>query len=288
MVETSTGGNGEGPSPVDNEINASQSANTHVRLPAFWRKHPEVWFLQNESRFRAHNIKSERRKFDLAVEALPEDVAYEVSDLLRLPEPPADAYKQLQAAIISRFAESKQEQIRRLLTAEELGDRKPSQMLRRMTDLLGAQPNANDLRMLRELFLQRLPQSTRIALAPSQDDLTLEKLAAMADSIMSVTSPAAISEVHTSDSSSSSKLEQLVAQLTKKVDDLSSSFDKQQKHQARSRSVSRRRPSPHKSASTTRSATEESTLCWYHERFGKRASKCCKPCSWSGNGQGDC
>ncbi|KAM7294556.1 uncharacterized protein ISCGN_024062 [Ixodes scapularis] len=75
-----------------------------------------------------------------------------------------------------------------LLTAEELGDRKPSQ-LRRMQQLLGDRADNLDNSLIRELFLQSLPNYVRIILT-SSDTTYLEALARMADKIMEVGSPA--------------------------------------------------------------------------------------------------
>ncbi len=73
-------------------------------------------------------------------------------------------------------------ELQQLFTEEELGDRKPTQLLRQ---LLGDHPGL-DTSFLRELFLQRLPQSVRIVLP---DGTALDKLAEMADKIMEVATP---------------------------------------------------------------------------------------------------
>ena len=140
-----------------------------VKIPPFWPADPQVWFAQVEAQFSTWNITSQRTKFDHVVAALAPELATEVRDLLL--QPPADTpYDVLRAQLIKRTAASEQRHFRQLFTAEELGDRTPSQLLRRLQQLLGdaAGPNPDNT-FLRELFLQRLPGHVRMVLASSGD-----------------------------------------------------------------------------------------------------------------------
>ena len=103
---------------------------------------------------------------------------------------PADRpYDTLKQQLITRTADSEQRRLQQLFRSEELGDRKPSQLLRRMQQLLGDKAAAADGAFLRELFLQRLPSNVRIVLASTNDAISLEELAQLADKIMDVASP---------------------------------------------------------------------------------------------------
>ncbi|XP_037508781.1 uncharacterized protein LOC119385410 [Rhipicephalus sanguineus] len=121
---------------------------------------------------------------DYVIGALPPAVIAIVRDILRSP-PPDNPYDTPKAELIRRTTESEQRRLQQLLTAEELGHRKPTELLRRMRHLIGDNPAALDASILRELFLQRLPQQVRMILSVSSTE-TLDSLAQMADKIMDV------------------------------------------------------------------------------------------------------
>lgn len=88
---------------------------------------------------------------------------------------------------MKRTSVSEQRRLRQLLSDVELGDRKPSQLLRRMRQLLGSRKF--DEALLRQLFLQRLPTHVQSILAASKDSVTLEDLAELADCILDIQPP---------------------------------------------------------------------------------------------------
>ncbi|KAH9366964.1 hypothetical protein HPB48_018548 [Haemaphysalis longicornis] len=67
-----------------------------------------------------------------------------------------------QAEYLDRTTASESARLRHMLTHEELGHRRPSQLLNTMRQLVGASNVDSNGALLKELFLQRLPQSTRI------------------------------------------------------------------------------------------------------------------------------
>ncbi|GFY20786.1 transposon Tf2-9 polyprotein [Trichonephila clavipes] len=70
-------------------------------------------------------------KFNYIVSNLPPEAAAIVRDLIITPDE-TDPYGAIKAQLIQRTGESSQQEIRKLLTGEELGDRKPSELLRTM------------------------------------------------------------------------------------------------------------------------------------------------------------
>ncbi|XP_063963282.1 uncharacterized protein LOC135156084 [Lytechinus pictus] len=145
-----------------------------LKLPPFWRNDPEVWFAQAEAQFATRNIVVESTKYSYVIATLPPEVAQDIRDVLINP-PVSEPYTTLKKKIIARTTESEQRRVQMLLTEEELGDRKPSQLLRRMEQLVGDQKLERGI--LRQLFLQRLPHNVRLILASTSESLALSDLA---------------------------------------------------------------------------------------------------------------
>ncbi|KAH8009920.1 hypothetical protein HPB51_022480 [Rhipicephalus microplus] len=115
---------------------AAVAAIQHVNLPPFRPNSPRTWFLQVEAHFRLRQITSQQTRYWNLVSCLPPDVADDLADILASPHP-SRPYDTLKVAIISRKSESEHSRLQQLITATELGDRRPSQLLRRMHQLLG-------------------------------------------------------------------------------------------------------------------------------------------------------
>jgi len=160
-----------------------------IKLPPYWPADPQVWFAQVEAQFTIRGITAQRTKFDYVVSSLAPELTTEVRDLVL--QPPDDTpYDKIKEQLIKRTAASEQKRIQQLFNAEELGDRKPSQLLRRMQQLLGDKAQNTDDAFLRELFLQRLPSNVRRVLASTTDTGNLDDMALLADKIMEVATPA--------------------------------------------------------------------------------------------------
>ena len=139
-------------------------ATVATRLPPFWPANPRIWFVQVEAQFSRRGITASRTKYEEVVCALPTEYATEIQDLLV--DPPTESpYEELKQQLIARIADSERQKLRQLLTAEELGDRKPSQLLRKTQALLGDKAKMIDSSLLRELFLQCLPANVQMILA---------------------------------------------------------------------------------------------------------------------------
>ena len=120
--------------------------------------------------------------------------------------------RHLQRNAQQRTAASYQRHLQQLFSAEELGDWKPTQLLRHLQQLAGDTPRV-DGAFLRELFLQFLSSNIRTVLASTQSDMPINKLAQLADKIVDV----AIPEVaNVSGQQSSSELESLCAEISLK------------------------------------------------------------------------
>ncbi len=162
-------------------------AAVNVKIPPFWAADPMIWFAQVEAQFSTRRITAERTKFDFIVASLAPEYALEIRDLVLKP-PSSNPYTMLKEQRILRTAASEQRRLQQLFNAEELGDRKPTQLLLRMQQLLGDKYSATDASFLRELFLQRLPGNVRMVLA-SFDSKDLDDLAQTTDKILEVAIP---------------------------------------------------------------------------------------------------
>lgn len=251
--------------PMDEQQEqAARVSSVSVKLPPFWPADPHLWFAQVEAQFTVKGISAQKTKFDYVVSSLSPEFATEVRDLLIQP-PNETPYDTLKTQLIRRTAATDQQKLQQLLSVEELGDRRPTQLLRRMQQLVGNTPGLADGALLRELFLQRLPATVRMVLASAGSSTSLQDLAQMADRIVEVAVPS-VSAFQTP-SPTHTELDDLRSEIAALKSTLKSY-------------TRRRSPSPR-----PRQMDSQEQLCWYHERFGDAARKCKEPCSKSGKGK---
>ncbi|KAH8031223.1 hypothetical protein HPB51_014059 [Rhipicephalus microplus] len=199
---------------------AAAAAIQHVNLPPFWPYSLSTWFLQVEAHFRLRQITSQHTRHWHLVSCLPPDVADNLADILASPHP-SHPYDTLKAAIISCKSESEHSRLQQLITATELGDPQPSQLLRRMRQLLGGPSAPHEEKLLRELFLQRLPQSM-VPVLVAAGDVPLDTLTEMADrvadysrahSLNAVSTPPPATAAYPALASTENRLDALVRRL---------------------------------------------------------------------------
>ena len=234
-----------------------------IKVPPFWKKNVKVWFLQVESQFITSNITCEKTKYHYVLGSLDSEIAETISDFISQPLT-RQPYQDLKNKLINEYSESEQRKIKKLLTELELGDKKPSVLLRQMRELAGTSVQDD---FLKSMFLQRLPVNIRTVLASSSDNLN--SLATMADKIIEINgAPTFVSNIDKTASDNASvrltNLETQIAQLTTSIERLTHNrkFD-------RSRSRSRSRSS------------QANQLCWFHKNFKEKAKKCSAPCNFT-------
>ncbi|CAB0013452.1 unnamed protein product [Nesidiocoris tenuis] len=238
----------------------------YVKLPPFWRNRPDLWFAQVEANFDLAGITKDIIRYNNVIGQLDQDVMEHVSDIISKP-PAFDLYPNLKARIIDIFAESEERKLRKLLVEAELGDQRPSQLLRKMKDLAAGRVSDE---VLRSLWLQRLPVNVQSVLAVTSEPL--DKAAVLADKILDVHCQpvSSISSV----GNNSNDLDRLVSS----IDALSARIELLERNSRRSRYPSRPQHSRDSSADgdvSTDKKTSDPRLCWWHRKFGDQA-KCCK------------
>ncbi|KAL1445656.1 hypothetical protein MTO96_044891, partial [Rhipicephalus appendiculatus] len=134
-----------------------------------------------EAHFCLRQITSQQPRYGHLVSSLPPDVAEDLADILASPHP-CHPYDTLKTTIISRKSDSEPSRLQQLITAAKLGGRRPSQLLRRMPQLLGGPSASQEEKVLLELFFQHLPQSMVPALGAA-GDVPVDTLAEMADGV---------------------------------------------------------------------------------------------------------
>lgn len=250
---------------------AAEVGRVALKLPHFWEKSPELWFVNIEAQFRMSSITSDNTQYYAVIAALNADILIHVSDIVLNP-PTTNMYQTVKERLISEFTDSEQKRLKTLLSELALGDDRPSLLLRKMRQLAGTQLNDD---LLKTLWLQRLPSQTQAILSVSDD--TLEKLAMMADKI------GESSEANTTQCYAVTQKEEKteIAELRKQIADLT----EQMKRLTRSRSQERfRQRSISRQRGVTRSRTpsrERDEICWYHFKFGEKAKKCNDPCKFA-------
>ncbi|KAF8768398.1 hypothetical protein HNY73_021222 [Argiope bruennichi] len=100
-------------------------------------------------------------KFNYCVAHIPPEAACIVHDIIINPDE-EDPYQQLKSESIKRCGESKSQEIRNLLTGEQLGDQKPSELLLVMQRHAESR-HISDVLLL-ELFFQQMPINVQFIL----------------------------------------------------------------------------------------------------------------------------
>lgn len=154
-----------------------------VRMPPFWRTEPELWFVQAEAQFYSCRVTADASKFYAVISVLDADTLKQISDLVRAP-PESGKYNAIKTQLISRFADSHDKRLHKLLNEMDLGSDRPSQLYREMKSLAGGSLSSE---ALRALWLRRLPENVRCILSASEV-IDVDKLAMMADRIIETSS----------------------------------------------------------------------------------------------------
>lgn len=257
------------------------------RISEFWRDQPELWFLHTEAILAPQKLSDEHR-FNLIVSKLSKDVLEQVIDLLRDP-PAVKKFDALKARLISTYEESEAKQFEKLLSQMELGDQKPSQLLRKMRELAHDKINEQTLSML---WMRQLPSSVRGVLTVA-DTKNLETRAAMADKILETMRPMEVAELKTAASTSDNHKE--IARLTARVNNLYRLVNEKPRYhrvpgpsryyrtrsQSRPRLPAKKPGTSHGDAQPTPKASKPPRTCFYHAKYGDNAHKCIAPCNYN-------
>lgn len=274
------------------------SISLSLRVPPFWRDCPRLWFASFEAA--THDLKkSQAQLSQMVIAQLDKQDIEQVSDLLFDP-PKEQQYQALKARLIYVYEESEERQFQKLLSEMELGDQRPTQLLRRMRNLARDKVPDSTLRIM---WMNHLPPHIRSVLVVSDTiskNTALDELALLADkmneqqkeiSVVSTSSPTTLASSSKQQKTDYQFLVEEIKKLSFEIAELKSSarhnvrerppalhYDRSR---LRGRYTARRRDQtpPSRSHSRGRSASH-SPCCYYHKRFGNDARKCTLPCTY--------
>ena len=266
-----------------NNDQAVSGVSTSQRIPPVWRDRIRLWFAQFEA-IMSPQKKGDQAMYESVIGQLERQDLDEIADIILHP-PEKNRYDALKNRLFQAYEESEQRQVQRLLSEMELGDLKPSQLLRRMKNL--AAENISDA-ALRIMWTNHLPQSIRAVLAVSDNIAKysdIHELAMMADKILEQTQPygavAAVATTPTTQIPTSTSMEEKIDMLTREIAELKAARynPHRSRYRGRSRSSNRYDQNRRQRSNTPR-RTEPSGICFYHRKFGKEAKRCTRPCSY--------
>ncbi|GFX66197.1 retrovirus-related Pol polyprotein from transposon 17.6 [Trichonephila clavipes] len=248
-----------------------------LRLPPFWKSNVRLWIAQCDHAFTFSGISSDDTKYSALVANLDAETLSYVSDIVLSP-PNSDKYHTLSQRLITQFSDSETEKIKKLLTDLQLGDEKPSHLLRKMKELSNGQLQDD---FLQSLWLQRMPPHIQTVLSASSEPL--DKLAIIADKVSEVVGSSsticAATTVPPPSQSSSCSAQPTMDSLARQLQELSLQVAELTRERNSSRhqrySSDRRR-----SHSRSRSVNRGSGICYYHRRYKEQARKCVSPCAF--------
>ena len=187
--------------------------------------------------------------------------------------------------ILLRTSLSAEKRFPTLVNDELLGDRMPSELLRRMRELADA---PTDSAIIKQLFFSRLPPQVKAILAPMVEKSSADVIASSANKVMDFTKgpitasiPQPKAEVSTL--SAAGNTSQVATQVTildalKRLTNEISKLAVGRSQLPRCRYKSRS-PSPHH-----RHHSNKPGLCFYHSRFSAEARMCKIPRSFLNQG----
>lgn len=247
-----------------------------IRIPPFWPEEPEIWFAQIEGQFEISKITSDSTKFYYVLGQLEPKYSAEVKDIIVNP-PAVDKYIKLKTELIKRLSVSQEKKVKQLLMHEELGDRRPSQFLRHLQSLAGN--NVPD-DFIKTIWTSRLPNATQTILACQPSSAKLDFLSEMADKVHDI-APSSPQVAAASTSKTETTLETMarqISELTKQVSALTAKVEHQSRPADRHRAPRRKRSGS--TSTRSQSSYRQYPTCWYHSKFGSKASKCIRPCDF--------
>lgn len=264
---------GSKPKTMDSDLAA---ISVQSRLLPFWREIPRAWFIQFEAVVDPLKT-SDDQKFRYVLQQLQTTDLQQLTDILYNP-PTTEKYNAVKNRLLAVYDKSDVKNFQKLISGLELGDQKPTQLLRKMRELGSGMITDEGLKIE---WLNHLPTQMRVVLSVNTES-SLDTLAAMADKMAEYSEPATVAAVSTtSQETMTSQFEILSKQVEKLCLEVA-------ELRGRSRERHRNRYTPFRSRSRSQSRRQSNKTsvkpgdptweCRYHFRFGEKAKRCESPC----------
>ena len=227
-------------------MEATPTAPSRIKILEFIEGDPETWFDVCESTFLIHGVTDSEMKFHLLISALPSRITVKLRDVLRVQDA-KNKYKILKDRLLSLYGLTPHEAFKALVALPPLGiNQRPSELFSSMCALL---PTGEDTSawLFKHMFIAKLPQSLQV-LALSSNYENLLQLAIVLDS------------AHSSGGSSYPPPSSFSNTVT--LDHGTGFVSRDEIHRAEK--------------------PRSQTLCFFHDKFARKAKKCRQPCTWTG------
>lgn len=258
------------------------------RILPFWREYPSIWFIQFEAVIEPLH-KSDQQKYQYLLQQLQTQDLRHVTDILKNP-PETKLYDTLKKRLITVYEESEVQNYQKLTGGIQLGDQKPTQLLRHMRELGSDMVTENGLKIE---WMRQLPSHVRSVLSVNVE-ASLDTLASMADRMLEYETPinAGVAAITSPPSVPSQiiqdpKTEALCTQIDKLAQEIAVLNRTQSYRRNTYRSNSYGRQNRTRSSSKYRQTIDYQGKCWYHFTFGKNARRCEPPCSFNQESTGN-
>ncbi|XP_041972230.1 uncharacterized protein LOC121728172 [Aricia agestis] len=239
----------------------------------------EIAAGENYGRTRSNPLKtSDDQKYRYLLQQLQQADLEHITDILYDPTP-SKKYENVKQRLLETYDTSDVKNFQKLVSGLELGDLKPSQLMRKMKELASGMITDEGLRIE---WMNRLPAQVRVILSINKES-SLETLAAMADkmveyaegpSVAAVTATCPAPAPSTSSTPEPSYMETLARQIEKlSLEVAELRRGRSHYRNRRRRSFSRPRSRSHSRRRGPRPEQEDSWECHYHYTFGDKSKE---------------
>lgn len=194
-----------------------------VKVPPFWKQDPALWFKQLEAHFANSNIVNDLTKFNTIVGVIESDILSTASDIVLNP-PAHHLYRTIKQRLIKEFSDSEEKKLRNLLNDLNIGDTKPSSLLRKMREKACGKVGDE---LLKTIWLQRLPSTIQTVLFNRTDNLN--ELSVLADKMFDITESTLVQAINPEPNVQLDDLVNVVYKLDDKIESLQKAFRESKK-----------------------------------------------------------